>query len=257
MFVHFKDYVACPLGCGQSKILHREMEAHFKEVCSAIETQCNRCDTVVTRGQQSDHDCTRENANKIDRKTAEVSDEVKTLRDKIEEQKVAHAAEIESLKRKNDELKKQAEASSHTHAAEIENLKRKTDEALKNQAEASSQQMLELKSELNSMKEKLKGVHDALLAPIDLAFMKIKAQANKQVEVITSNNYNVDYHKNRVTDFINKSDSISALKENGLSAIVKVNPNYNCTFSVSLDKDEHKATGFAYYKAKVGDLYIT
>ena len=69
-FVHFKDYVACPLGCGQSKILRSEIEDHFRRVCTAIRTNCTRCGAVVTRGQQSDHDCTRENASKI----AEVTD---------------------------------------------------------------------------------------------------------------------------------------------------------------------------------------
>ena len=114
--------------------------------------------------------------------------------------------------------------------------------------------MLELKSELNSMKEKLK-VHDDLL-DCDIAFRKIKAQANFQVEVITHNS-SEDWVRNHVTDLINESGSICALKENALSYYVKRNRHYNYTFFVSLDKGEHLATGNAYYKVKVGDLYIT
>ena len=80
-FEHVKDYVICPLKCGQPDILHREMEAHFQTSCSAIETQCVRCDTVVVRGQQKNHDCTRVTTDKIDRKAAEAEDKFKMLQD--------------------------------------------------------------------------------------------------------------------------------------------------------------------------------
>ena len=93
--------------------------------------------------------------------------------------------------------------------------------------------------------------------PIYKALLVIKALGIKQVEVISRCGWSEADVKNHVTDFTNKSESICDLKEFALWFYDENWPIFNFTFSVSLNKDEHKATGGYHYKAKVGDLYLT